>query len=332
MSLQHGSRTVDSGSSSIADHAPSPEGRLGRPSAYPGGPLAHRLPGRVRTRRTVHRAGSQEILPQPCVRVRGDRGAVHCCPRIWCSIRASEGARVPFGDPCFRPSPAPVGEKGAEIFTTGSYERYPERVDFITDLAEYATRLGGRLFFYGEVKPLGSPAESGETAAVRTKKALTETVRRLCDYAESRGEDLLVVLDEGGPMPREEAITAMAQFIYSSPDPKMKRILEVPMQLESHRYGSMQYADWLCAVLSRAVHFHFSTSDEFVWAPAVLGRVIQSRATQESRIWVPSLHERVSARGLSHSIKWTNRPTEPDRRRRSAHLTQRIADSLLRSS
>lgn len=223
-------------------------------------------------------------------------------------------------------------KKGAEIFTTGSYERYPERVDFITDLAEYATRLGGRLFFYGEVKPLGSPAESGETAAVRTKKALTETVRRLCDYAESRGEDLLVVLDEGGPMPREEAITAMAQFIYSSPDPKMKRILEVPMQLESHRYGSMQYADWLCAVLSRAVHFHFSTSDEFVWAPAVLGRVIQSRATQESRIWVPSLHERVSARGLSHSIKWTNRPTEPDRRRRSAHLTQRIADSLLRSS
>lgn len=52
-------------------------------------------------------------------------------------------------------------KKGAEIFTTGSYERYPERVDFITDLAEYATRLGGRIFFYGEVKPTGSPAESG---------------------------------------------------------------------------------------------------------------------------------------------------------------------------
>lgn len=220
-------------------------------------------------------------------------------------------------------------KKGSEIFTTGSFGRYPERVGFVADLSDYLTRLNGRIFFYGEVKTTGSPAESGESAADRTKKALSETVRRLCEYADSRGEDLLVVLDEGGPMPREDAITAMAQFIYSSSDPRMKRILEVPMQLESHRYGAMQYADWLCAILSRASHFHFSSSSEFAWAPGVMSRVVVNRATQESRVWVPAKHERVTAVALSHPAKWIDRRPSGERPRRTAHLTQRIGDIVL---
>lgn len=218
-------------------------------------------------------------------------------------------------------------KKGAEIFTTGSFGRYPERVEFISDLSDYLTRLKGRIFFYGEVKTPGSPKESGETAAQRTKKALGETVRRLCEYADSQDEDLLLLLDEGGPMPREDAITAMAQFIYSSSDPRMKRILEVPLQLESHRYGAMQYADWLCAVLSRATHFHFSPSAEFAWAPGVVSRIVLGRATQESRVWVPSSHERVTPVALAHPSKWIDRPI--DHPRRSTHLTQRIGDAVL---
>jgi len=219
-------------------------------------------------------------------------------------------------------------KKGSEIFTTGSIRRYPGRSKVVSDLADYLSKLGGRVFFYGEVKKIGSPRETGENAADRTKKALTETVRRLCRYADSQGTDLLVVLDEGGPMPREEAITAMAQFIYASSDAHMKRILEVPMQLESHRYGSMQYADWLCAALGRAADFHFGTSEEFSWAPAVVGQILRGRATQESRIWVPARQDHATLAALSHPSKWANK-SESTSMRRHAHLTQRVGDFVL---
>lgn len=219
-------------------------------------------------------------------------------------------------------------KKGSEIFTTGSYARYPQRVDLIADLADYLVRRDGRIFFYGDVKPVGSPAESGETAAATTRRALTEAVRRLCAYADARDDDLLVLLDEGGPLPREEAITAMAQFIYASSAPHMKRVLEVPMQLESHRYGAVQFADWICAALTRASHFHFTPSAEFAWAPNVIARVVQNRSTSESRIWVPASHDRVKDVALAHPRKWANRASARAQVTRSTRPTQRIRDAV----
>lgn len=217
-------------------------------------------------------------------------------------------------------------KKGAEIFTTGSHDRYPDRVAFIADLADYLDRLRGRLFYYGEIKPVGTERATGESAAARTKQALIESVRRLCRYADSKDQDLIVLLDKGGPMPREEAITSMATFIYASQDQSMKRIIEVPMELESHRYGALQYADWICAIVTRASHYHLTSSDEFAWAPRVLDRVFGDRVTNESRIWVPASHEAIRERALKHRDKWIDRTERPDVRRSRTRLTQRIGD------
>lgn len=161
-------------------------------------------------------------------------------------------------------------KKGSEIFTTGSYARYPQRIDLIADLADYLVRRDGRIFFYGDVKTVGSPAESGETAAATTRRALTEAVRRLCEYADARDDDLLVLLDDGGPMP----------------------------------------------------------SPEFSWAPDVIARVVQNRSTSESRIWVPSTHDRVKVGGLAHPRKWANRPAGREGLARSSGLTQRVRDAV----
>ncbi|MDY2669804.1 DUF3800 domain-containing protein [Schaalia hyovaginalis] len=222
-------------------------------------------------------------------------------------------------------------KKGAEMFTTGAYSKYPERVDFISDLADYMARLGGKIFFYGEEKPAGTEKETGQSAADRTRAVLTESVRRLCRYADLRGENLTIFLDKGGPMPREEAITSLAQFIYASPDPPMKRIVEVPMELESHRYGAVQFADWMCAIASRATHFHFSDSDEFSWAPNVFGAVFNERALDESRIWLPSQERPVRAKAIKHTRKWRTSESA-SAIHHGAHMTQRIRDAMIISS
>lgn len=71
-------------------------------------------------------------------------------------------------------------KKGSEIFTTGSHDRFPQRVDFIADLSAYLARLHGRLFFYGERKPVGTAREVfgrifGEHAAAESRIWLPET-------------------------------------------------------------------------------------------------------------------------------------------------------------
>ncbi|WP_277424255.1 DUF3800 domain-containing protein [Schaalia sp. ZJ1691] len=218
-------------------------------------------------------------------------------------------------------------KKGAEMFTTGAYNMYPQRVGFITDLADYAKRLNGGIFFYGEKKPIGTQKMTGQSAAERTSGVLTEVVRRLCRYADLHDDHLVIFLDKGGPMPREDAITSLAQFIYASQDPSMKRIVEVPMELESHRYGAMQFADWMCAITSRATHFHFSDSNEFSWAPKVFAEVFGGRTLDESRIWLPSQERPVSVKAIKHTRKWLE-SASVGTLQRGAHLTQSVRDTI----
>lgn len=220
-------------------------------------------------------------------------------------------------------------KKGSEIFSTGAYVKYPERVDLAADLADYLHKLGGHVVFYGHRKPFGTTKETGRTPSETTTLSLTETVRRLCRYADKRDQSLMVLLDRGGPMPREEAITAMASFIYSSEEQSVKRIVEVPVELESHRYGSMQYADWICSILSRASHFHFSDSTEFSWAPPVLEGIIGGRVMPGSRIWIPEHKWAVTEKALVQPGKWIESSKAKSLSgARSEHLTQSVRDAI----
>lgn len=196
-------------------------------------------------------------------------------------------------------------KKGAELYTTGAQQRYPARNAQVLDLARYLSDRGGRFYFYGEHKPIGTVKETGRTPSETTRRALLGAVQNLCFYADQQKQNLLVLLDRGGPMPREEAITAMAAFIYSASSPEpMKRIIEVPMELESHRYGAMQFADWACAILSRASHYHFTESDSFQWAPELLEQLMARRTVQHSQLWLPEQSEAVKPEMLFRRERW----------------------------
>lgn len=215
-------------------------------------------------------------------------------------------------------------KKGSEIFSTGAIRRRPDRTAMVADLMDYAHRLGGHAFYYGELKPVGTQRQTGQDSADRTRQVLTETIRHLCRYADRRAQNLTVLLDKGGPMPREDAITALATFIYGNHDPQMRRIIEVPMELESHRYGAVQFADWLCAILSRASHYHLTQSDEFNWAPHALWQILDHRVAHESRIWLPATSTRLQLPTLTHHRRWlTSQPHT-----HQTHLTQTLAQAL----
>jgi hypothetical protein len=194
-------------------------------------------------------------------------------------------------------------KKGSEIFTTGSFQRYPENVDMIEALSRYLRSLGGAPFFYGQVKPLGTERSSGETSLERSSHVLRQAVTWLSRFADQRDEDILIMVDSITPKTRLAIAHDVASYIYSSSESSLKRVVDIPVELDSKLYSSIQFADWLCASATRATHFHFVPGSEFGWAPATFQRLFD-RGVNESRIWMRERNEKVYVKALGHSKPW----------------------------
>lgn len=176
-------------------------------------------------------------------------------------------------------------KKGASLLTTRNYDKYgKEIVRTLKRLSFRLKQLDGRTFYFGQEKPIGSAKETGESSTDRSGHALRQAILRLSQYADERGQSLLIFTDAVDNGPRLEAVIASATFIYSASRPELRRVMEVPMQLESHLYGTTQYADWVCAMLSRASHHHLVSDSEFGWAPAVLKVAGGANSTSQSKI------------------------------------------------
>lgn len=180
-------------------------------------------------------------------------------------------------------------KKGAALLTTQNVEKYPELTNAVHRLLKRLRDLDGRVIYYGQVKPTGSEKETGESSSDRNAHHLRQILTRLSTYAHNCNSDVMVVLDATDEKPRLDAVAAMSSFIYAtSSPPEMKRIVEVPMQVESHLYGTIQFADWMCALLGRMSHCQFVEESQFSWAPERFGReLLGVCAADHSKIHVP---------------------------------------------
>lgn len=204
-------------------------------------------------------------------------------------------------------------KKGNELFTAGAYGssgRTTKRLMY--SLARALHDGGGKFFFYGEKKPVGSEKATKVTAIERTSNTLVSAISRVSEYANHKDQDVLILLDGVGTRERNEAITRMAGFMYSQTSPSwVQRLLEVPVQVESIRYGSMQFADWYCALVSRATTARFTSNRTFDWAVPLLRSVsLDYGATvRESRLWLPDTKKKITLRTLTESSEQMTLPT-----------------------
>ena len=223
-------------------------------------------------------------------------------------------------------------KKGASLLTTQNAERYPEMIRAVHRLLQRLEQLGGRVIYYGQVKPLGSERETGESSAERSAHHLRQILIRLSREAKRSETHIFVVLDSTDTKPRKKAVEAMASFIYARSSPEeVKRVVEAPMQVESQLYGSIQFADWICALLSRMSHHEFVEGSEFGWAaekfgPELLGVI----ATQNSKIHVAgNTTSDLFARELCDTRSQRERPSKPRPKKRTppGPMMHRVADS-----
>lgn len=139
-------------------------------------------------------------------------------------------------------------KKGASLYTVANVTRYPELRHFTNRMLNKISSLGGFVFYVGIRKTLSQDRHSPNRMYI---KLLLEAIKRLDGFCEDDCvpcRDFILVLDEHEQ--RSELVTAAAKTMYNTVMPR-RRLIEPPFHLESHRYQTVQAADWIAGLVGR---------------------------------------------------------------------------------
>jgi hypothetical protein len=144
--------------------------------------------------------------------------------------------------------PATWEKKGSSLYTVQNVKDYTELRKFTNRFLNKIEAVGGFVFYVGIKKTLQPASHNPNKLYIRV---LLEAIKRLNSFCEQDchpASNFILALDEHDQ--RDNLITASARSMYGTKQP-MRALIEPPMQLESHRYQTMQAADWIAGLVGR---------------------------------------------------------------------------------
>ncbi|MGN0097239.1 MAG: DUF3800 domain-containing protein [Corynebacterium sp.] len=202
-------------------------------------------------------------------------------------------------------------KKGANLLFAKVPDERPQNIRVLGGLIKSLRKMEGSLFYYADEKPLGTPKEvnSGSKEYLeREAYAMTEALNRLARHAQYKAETIMVMMDQVNEKSRKKRLPEMYAHILgrASEHPEMRRIIEPPMHIDSELSSNIQFADWVCALVKRAIEYQLVENSRYHWVPqkSALGAA-KGAFTHESKL---HLYRR-SISDLNHSeIMYTERP------------------------
>ena len=199
-------------------------------------------------------------------------------------------------------------KKGSTLLTSKNISKYGSEIQpALHRIFRKLGELDGQVFFFGRQKPIGPVSVTQETSQAREDHCLIETIKRLGRVASQANERLLVVMDATDTPNRERAVATLGRTIYSRKNHDTNNIIEIPIQADSHLYGTIQLADWTCALLGRLSDYHLAESSEFSWSIDLGRKLLKAKGlnfTRNSAIWSNS-QARNSSCGPDQLLKTT---------------------------
>lgn len=150
------------------------------------------------------------------------------------------------------------------------YEERRQNLRVLGSLISKLRNLGGQLFYYAEEKPLGTPKETNcgpDEFKGREESAMRESLNRLARAADANDESVLVLMDQINEKSRKQRLPAMYAHILgrASWHEEMRRIVEPPMHIDSQLSANIQLADWVCAMIKRAIDYQLVEDSRYAW-------------------------------------------------------------------
>ncbi len=156
-------------------------------------------------------------------------------------------------------------KKGASLYTTQNVLEYAELRRATARLLNRIQKDDGMVFYVG-LQKTQSPDEHDPKALYRA--VLGEAVKRLDDFCERRESLFMIVIDELQDRNFREEIVAEA-FCEMFVDARCARMIEPPIQAESHLFQTLQCADWICGLVGRVGCYLVSPAEyqDLIWVP-----------------------------------------------------------------
>ena len=144
--------------------------------------------------------------------------------------------------------PALWEKKGSSLFTVTNVTRYPELRKLTNRLFNKIAAAGGFVFYVG-IKKTASPGTHNPNRLYA--RVLVEAIKRIDEFCERDchpPKDFVLLLDEHDQ--RSALITEAARSMYAKTE-RRRHLIEPPFHLESHRYQTLQAADWIAGLVGR---------------------------------------------------------------------------------
>ncbi len=164
-------------------------------------------------------------------------------------------------------------KKGSSLYTTKNIEKYPELRHFTNRFFNQIENIGGRIFYVGMHK--ATPLAKHDSQWLY-RKVLRESIKRLNQYCAEDCDEvsrMMIVMDEH--QERDALVTEASREMYRRDHPQ-KHLIEPPFEVESHRYQTVQAADWICGLVGRLGAYRADRKNfsQFAWAEEMFGQRI----------------------------------------------------------
>lgn len=96
---------------------------------------------------------------------------------------------------------------------------------------------------------------------------MRETLNRLARAVDYNDESVLVMMDQINEKSRLQRLPTMYAHILgrASWHEEMRRIIEPPMHIDSALSANIQFADWICALVKRAIEYQLVYDSRYEW-------------------------------------------------------------------
>ena len=144
--------------------------------------------------------------------------------------------------------PALWEKKGASLYTVTNVTPYAELRRFTNRLFNKIETLGGFVFYVGVRKTAAHDEHNPNRLYARVFLEAIKRIDEFCEKDRSPPDNFALFLDEHSQ--RSALITEAARSMYARIE-RRQHLIEPPFHLESHRYQTLQAADWVAGLVGR---------------------------------------------------------------------------------
>lgn len=144
--------------------------------------------------------------------------------------------------------PAVWEKKGSSLYTVTNVAKYPELRKLTFRIFNKINELGGFVFYVGVAKTANVIDHAPNDLYRFVLREAIKRVDQHCRLQDGVQTSFHLILDEHDQ--RDALITEAAMAMYGPNEPR-RSLIEPPFQVESHRYQTMQAADWIAGLVGR---------------------------------------------------------------------------------